>query len=109
LNSSLSIAANKSDNEQRPATELITDRMLLQVLVMTQREFQDLLTRLGALSPEQLAALRRELDHKTAVPAGETVFDVMDRAGLIGCLKGTPNSPTDLSTNPKHMEGFGRG
>jgi hypothetical protein len=41
--------------------------------------------------------------------AEETAFDVAKRAGLIGCIKGAPRSPTDLSTNPKHMEGFGRG
>ena len=46
---------------------------------------------------------------KQAPPAEETVFDRLDRAGLIGCLKGTPGTPTDLSTNPKHMEGFGHG
>ena len=34
----------------------------------------------------------------------ETVFDVLNRAGLIGCVKG---GATDLSTNPKYMEGFG--
>ncbi len=33
-----------------------------------------------------------------------TAFDVLSRAGLIGCLKG---GPTDLATNPAHMEGFG--
>lgn len=37
----------------------------------------------------------------------ETAFDVMNRAGLIGCLKGASRSPSDLSTNPRHMEGFG--
>lgn len=37
----------------------------------------------------------------------ETAFDVMSRAGLIGCLKATPGGPTDLATNPSHMEGFG--
>jgi hypothetical protein len=34
--------------------------------------------------------------------------DVARLAGLIGCLKGSARSPTDPSTNPKHMEGFGR-
>lgn len=34
----------------------------------------------------------------------ETVFDVLNGAGLIGRLKG---GPTDLATNPAHMEGFG--
>lgn len=38
----------------------------------------------------------------------ETVFDVLSRAGLIGCLKAASGTPTDLSTNPEFMEGFGR-
>jgi hypothetical protein len=87
---------------------------------MSQNEFNHLLSSLGALSPEQLARLRRELDNtmesprpavtnQAGTPAEETVFDVLDRAGLIGCLKGMPGTPTDLSTNRKHMEGFGCG
>ncbi len=82
---------------------------------MSHREFNHLLSSLNALSPEQLATLRRELDGKLASPtrtsqataAEETAFDRLERAGLIGCLKGAPGTPTDLSTNPKHMEGFG--
>jgi hypothetical protein len=87
---------------------------------MSQREFNHLLSSLNALSPEQLATLRRELDSKLAspsqptytkqaTPAEETVFDRLERAGLIGCLSGMPGTPTDLSTNPEHMEGFGSG
>jgi hypothetical protein len=38
---------------------------------MSQREFNDLLTSLDALSPEQLATLRRELDGKLARAATE--------------------------------------
>lgn len=87
---------------------------------MSHREFNHLLNSLGSLSPEQLAKLRRELDSKLALPrsaktkqAGkiteETVFDLLDQAGLIGCLKNNPRTPTDLSTNPKHMEGFAGG
>lgn len=37
--------------------------------------------------------------------AGPTAFDVLSKAGLIGCLRG--DGPTDLATNPAHMEGFG--
>lgn len=37
----------------------------------------------------------------------ETAFDVLSRAGLIGCLKGGPDAPKDLASNPAHMEGFG--
>lgn len=35
----------------------------------------------------------------------QTCYDVARAAGLIGCVKG---GPTDVSTNPKYMEGFGR-
>ncbi len=35
----------------------------------------------------------------------ETLFDVLDEAGLVGIVK---DAPPDLSTNPKHMEGFGK-
>lgn len=34
----------------------------------------------------------------------ESFYDAAMRLGLIGCVKG---GPTDLSTNPKYMEGFG--
>ena len=36
---------------------------------------------------------------------GATFFEVLNEVGLIGCVKG---GPPDLSTNPKHMEGFGK-
>jgi hypothetical protein len=35
----------------------------------------------------------------------ETCLDVARRLGIIGSAKGLP---ADLSTNPRHMEGFGR-
>jgi hypothetical protein len=80
---------------------------------MTQREFNHILRSLRGLSPEQQERLRRELDAEldhngTQRAAEETAFDVMNRSGLIGCIKGAPRTPTDLSTNPRHMEGFGR-
>jgi hypothetical protein len=30
---------------------------------------------------------------------------MLDEAGLIGCIE---DGPSDLSTNPKYMEGFGK-
>ena len=87
---------------------------------MSHREFNDLLNSLNGLSLKQLAALRRALDgkpepsrqaraKKTPRPDEGTVFDVLQRAGLIGCLKGSPGTPSDLASNPNHMEGFGNG
>jgi hypothetical protein len=37
--------------------------------------------------------------------AGKSLYDALAWKGLIGCIKG---GPTDLSTNPKYMEGFGK-
>jgi hypothetical protein len=88
---------------------------------MTQSDFNHLLSSLPALSAEQMRRLARELEARLAATAGKrpakavatpdserTAYDVASCAGLIGCIKGAPRSPTDLSTNPKHMEGFGR-
>jgi hypothetical protein len=89
---------------------------------MSHTEFNQLLSTIAALPPEQMRQLFHELESKlageatrpatanlNAEAAEETAFDVASRAGLIGCIKGASRSPTDLSTNPKHMEGFGRG
>ena len=35
---------------------------------------------------------------------GETLYDIATRRGAIGMIKG---GPSDMSTNPKYMEGFG--
>ncbi|VGO18455.1 ribbon-helix-helix domain-containing protein [Pontiella sulfatireligans] len=35
-----------------------------------------------------------------------SAYDVAKALGVIGCIK---DGPEDLSTNPKHMEGFSRG
>jgi predicted DNA-binding antitoxin AbrB/MazE fold protein len=39
-----------------------------------------------------------------SVDSAKTLFDVLDEVGLIGCISDTP---PDLSSNPKYMEGFG--
>ena len=88
---------------------------------MTQNEFGYIISSINALSPDQMRQLYRELENRMAAAkqpapaladsgnAEESAFDLARRAGLIGCIKGAPGSPTDLSTNPKHKEGFGRG
>ena len=36
-------------------------------------------------------------------------YELAEEAGLIGCIRRVPkSSPKDLSTNPKHFEGFGK-
>jgi hypothetical protein len=69
-----------------------------------QRLARELQTRLAAAPRKRPAPAKAAATHE----AEETAYDLASRAGLIGCIQGAPRSPTDLSTNPKHMEGFGR-
>jgi hypothetical protein len=48
-------------------------------------------------------ALEEHMRSRTPRPSCR---DLAERLGLIGAAKGLP---ADLSTNPEHMEGFGRG
>jgi predicted DNA-binding antitoxin AbrB/MazE fold protein len=53
-----------------------------------------------ALSVEKM----RESESKSG-DQGPTLFEFLNKAGLIGCIK---DAPSDLSTNPQYMEGFGK-
>ena len=44
-------------------------------------------------------------DYCAAESPGPSAYDLFKKAGLIGVAK---NLPSDLATNPKYMEGFGR-
>jgi plasmid stability protein len=55
-------------------------------------------------SPSEL--VRIALEHHLGSGDGQrTAYDLAAEAGLIGCVRRTPK---DLSTNPKHLEGFGK-
>ena len=53
------------------------------------------------------SAIVREVleEHMRRRTPRESAYDLAKRLGILGSAKGLP---TDLSTNPKHMEGFGR-
>jgi predicted transcriptional regulator len=55
------------------------------------------------VSPSEIVrqALQEHLQRQTP---RESCYDLAKRLGIIGSAKGLP---TDLSTNPEHMEGFG--
>jgi predicted transcriptional regulator len=44
-------------------------------------------------------------DYCAAETPGLSAYDLFKKAGMIGDAKGLPS---DLATNPKYMEGFGR-
>jgi predicted DNA-binding antitoxin AbrB/MazE fold protein len=47
---------------------------------------------------------RAEEAQSSASAPERTLFDVLNDAGLVGCIS---SGPVDLSTNPKHLEGMG--
>ncbi len=50
--------------------------------------------------------IRAAIEAYCAAREGESCYERAERAGLIGCVA---DAPADLSTNPAHLEGFGRG
>jgi hypothetical protein len=53
------------------------------------------------------SAIVRQLleEHYRQRPPAENCYQLAQRLGILGSIKGLP---ADLSTNPDHMEGFGR-
>jgi hypothetical protein len=45
------------------------------------------------------------LEHVPTNGTTETPYEILNRNGLIGCIEDTP---ADLSTNKKYMEGYGK-
>jgi len=54
------------------------------------------------LGSSKSALIRQALEQQRSKPGKGTCLDLME--DLCGCLHG----PRDLSTHPKHMEGFGK-
>lgn len=88
---------------------MATDPHQIQLSDDQLRLLAELSVRTGKPQKDVLSDALRQY-HPTAANGGadsgsdETVYDVLKREGLIGCIKG---GPPDLSTNPKYMEGFG--
>jgi hypothetical protein len=72
------------------------DRRLKQQLEAEARE--------KGVSPSEVVRQVLEEHLQQRMP-GESAYDLAKRLGILGPAKGLP---ADLSTNPKHMEGFGR-
>jgi len=58
----------------------------------------------GRPAPELLEEMFGSMPRRPRQPRGNrSLLDVLKERGMVGAMKG----PGDLSTNPKHMEGFG--
>jgi metal-responsive CopG/Arc/MetJ family transcriptional regulator len=56
-------------------------------------------------SPSELVRVALE-NYLGAADDDRSAYELAEAAGLIGCARGLPK---DLSTNPRHLEGFGKG
>ena len=56
------------------------------------------------------ALVREALETYLGQPSeARPAYELAEEAGLIGCIRRGPKSPAkDLSTNPRHLEGFGK-
>jgi hypothetical protein len=83
----------------------------MQLSEALQREVDELVQRTGenplSIVSRALELLRADIAKQAVNGHGPdaVVHALWEKAGLLGCAKGLPR---DLSTNPKHMEGFGR-
>ncbi len=56
------------------------------------------------------ALVREALESYLGQPTeAQSAYELAEEAGLIGCIKtGRKSLPRDLSTSPRHLEGFGK-
>ncbi|NNJ27525.1 hypothetical protein [Alienimonas chondri] len=59
----------------------------------------------SGLTVDQWLAAKLAADAPPTPPPGRSLYDAMNEVGAIGYVT---DAPADLSTNPVHMEGFGR-
>jgi len=78
------------------------DRISIRVEPDLKRQLEDEAKAAG-VSPSDIVreAIREHLERRKP---RESAYDVAKRIGIIGVYK---DAPSDLSSNPAHMEGFG--
>jgi metal-responsive CopG/Arc/MetJ family transcriptional regulator len=79
------------------------ERINVRVDRQTKQELEAVAREKGVTPSEVVRAILAEHLAKGR-PRQESCLDVARRIGLVGVYK---NTPTDLSTNPDHFEGFG--
>ena len=72
-------------------------------------ELDDLIRRLELLSQEDRDRLIEKLESSQSIGLNgqhqRSLFDAFNKRGMVGSIS---NAPSDLSSNPKYMEGFGQ-
>jgi metal-responsive CopG/Arc/MetJ family transcriptional regulator len=78
-------------------------RINVRVDERVKKELEDEAREKGVSSSDIVRQVLEE--HLKRRPSRESCLDIARRIGLVGIYK---DAPSDLSTNPEHMEGFGR-
>ena len=82
------------------------DRITVRFPAELRRRLKDAARRNGTRESE---IVRKAVERQFAAEDDElTAYERAEKAGLIRAIRGlSPNLSTDLSTNPKHFDGFG--
>lgn len=81
---------------------MASDRLSLRLPEALRRGLESLVASTGRTESELAReAIQEYLVRHSKLP---TCFEIAEQAGVIGCVE---SGVQDLSTNPKHMKGFG--
>lgn len=79
-------------------------RLSVRIPPELQKSLDALVAAAGTSEAEVVRAALTEYCQKHAKEL--TAYEVAQEAGVLGCVSG---GPSDRSTHPRHMDGFGRG
>jgi predicted DNA-binding protein len=89
----------------------MSDMAVGRITIRISDTLEERLRRQSELKGQPESALVREaLETYLGQPSEATLaYELAEEAGLIGCIgQGSKSPPKDLSSNPAHMEGFGK-
>jgi predicted DNA-binding antitoxin AbrB/MazE fold protein len=79
----------------------VYERGVLRPLVPLDLKDQEVVS----LSIDRVAENRVAENGRSIADEDQTLFELLDEVGLVGHVK---DAPSDLSTNPIHLKGFGK-
>lgn len=100
----LRIIGNSFDVRHRDKMSDMTRE--LRISVRLSADLHERIEAAAAKSGKRESVIIREALERQLAPArsAETAYDLAVRAGIVGIARG---NPPDLSTNPRHFDGFG--
>ena len=99
-------AAGMSDNDAR-MSDMASDRITIRLPEILGQRLRHH-SRIKGQPESEL--VREALETYLGQPTeARSAYELAEEAGLIGCIgRGPKSPPTDLSSSPRHFEGFGK-